>query len=328
MRNFLALFGIAALFFGGCSSKEYFKPVSVVGDWKNSGQSDVEVIRSESGAALLEDGKVLIGNSVKDVKLADGYRIIGSSKEYLISSNIDGNLTLIDFLTSKEEKFDLFKTIASASFKDGVLAVLFANNELALYDATTKALLFKEQGNPTIAVDNKIVAPYFKDEIVVFSTLDGKVVIVNAKDKKRLRTAVVSAQDNFNNIIYLNIVDNKIVSATNHKLLSLAEKEQRIALDIRSVTADGKNLFVATKQGEIISLTTDLYQNAKLKFPFAHFLNVVAHNGKIYALEKQGYLIEMTPDLTSYGVYKVDVDGVVYIADKIFYVDDEYISVE
>ena len=100
--------------------------------------------------------------------------------------------------------------------------------------------------------------------------------------------------------------------------------------DIRNVVSDSKNIYIATKQGEIISLSSDLTQNAKLKFPFAHLLGVIATDDKVYALEKNGYLIEMPKDLSSYGVYKASVekDGSVYVEGKKFYSSDEVISLD
>jgi hypothetical protein len=109
----------------------------------------------------------------------------------------------------------------------------------------------------------------------------------------------------------------------------LSQKEIRSAYDIRNIVADDKSIYLATKQGEIISLTSDLQQNAKLKFPFAHFLGMIISGDKLYVLEKEGYIIEITKDLLKYTVYEVDIDdGYVYIDDKIFFVDNKYISVE
>ena len=168
-----------------------------------------------------------------------------------------------------------------------------------------------------------------RDDIVIFSTLDGKIVVINSKIKKKLRTIIVSSEDYFNNIIYFNLVNNKIITATGHKLLSLAEQEIRVSYDIRSVLSDDKNVFIATKQGEIISLTSELQQNAKLKFPFAHFLGMIVSNDKLYALEKEGYIIEISKDFSKHSIYDVNIDdGYVFISDKIFYVGDEYISVK
>lgn len=328
--SFIVFIALTALIFGGCGSKEVFKPLHVADDWTHAGSSDVVIEKIAQDAALVDDRKVLTEGKVFDVTVSEDKRLLGHSAGWVISSDIDGNLTLQSVSDSKTiENFSLKKTIASASVEDDMLAVLFADNEMALYSIKEKNLLLKEQGDAPIVVNSKIVKPFFRDDLVLFSTLDGKVVIINAKTKKKLRTIIVSSEKHFNNIIYFDLVDNKIIAATSHKILSLAQEEKRSAHDIRAVISDGKNIFVATKQGEIVSLTPELQENARVKFPFAHFLGVILSKDKIYALEKEGYLIEISKDLLTHTVYEADIeDGYVYIDGKIFFVHDEYISVE
>lgn len=321
---------MSALVFSACSSKEVYKPTNVADNWKYSGSSDVTINGISQDAALVDDRKVLAKGKVIDITVPKSDKLLGYSNGWVLSSDIDGNLTLQNSTGNKStEKFNLKKSIATASVEDDTLAVLFADNEMALYSISSKSLLLKEQGNAPIVVNSKIVKPYFRDDLVIFSTLDGKVVIINSKTKKKLRTIIVSSEEHFNNIIYFNLLDNKIIAATGHKILSLAKEEIRASYDIRGAVADDKNIFLATKQGEIISLTSELGQNAKLKFPFAHFLGVILSGDKLYVLEKEGYIIEIPKDLLTYTVHKVNIDnGYVYINDKIFFVHDEYISVE
>lgn len=88
-------------------------------------------------------------------------------------------------------------------------------------------------------------------------------------------------------------------------------------------------VYIATKQGDIISLNSELGVNEKVKFPFAHFLALIATEDKLYALEKTGYLIELSKDLLEYDVYEADVEeGYIHVNDKTFYIADEYISVQ
>lgn len=281
-------------------------------------------------AALVEGRKVLLKGKVIDIMIPEQDKLLGYSDGWVMHADIDGNLTLNYATDSKMiEKFSLKRTIATAGIKDDLLAVLFANNEMALYSIADKSLLLKEQGDAPIVVNSKIVKPYIKDDLVIFSTLDGKVVIINSKTKKKLRTVIVGTQEQFNNIIYFNLLENKIIAATGHKILSLAQKEIRSEHDIRNVVSDEKNIYIATKQGEIISLTSELQQNAVLKFPFAHFMGMIVHGEHLYALEKEGYIIEISKDLAKYSVYEACIDeGYVYIEGKIFFVGDKYISVE
>lgn len=326
----ILLISILAVFFSACSSKQVYKPKVSTDDWSNYGSSNEKIVDVASDVALLEDGRVRKKDKIIDAKVENSYRLIGISDGWLISSSVDGNLTL-QFIEDKSmmHKFKLKKTIAAASVKDDTLAVLFADNEMALYTISTKKLLLKEQGTKVVAVDSRIVNPHFMNDLVLFLTLDGKVVIVNAKQKKKLRTIIISSEEYFNNVIYFNVLDDKLIAATGHKIFSMAKKEIRVNYEVRDIAYDKKNIYISTKQGEIISLTPTLEVNAKLKFPFAHFLGLIIAKDNIYALEKEGYIMEISKDLSKYKVYEVDVEeGFVFVGDKAFYVDDEYIQVK
>jgi len=327
---FLIFITLLAVFFNGCSTKKVYEPENVKSSWDYYGDSEHGLSDITSNVALLENRKVLTKDGFIDIEIQDSHRLIGKSDGWVISADFNGNLTL-QFIddTSMKENFELEKTIAGASVKNDILAVLFADNEMALYSISTKELLLKEQGSSPIAVDSRVVNPHFMNDLVLFLTLDGKVVIVNSKLKKKLRTIIVSSEDYFNNIIYFNVVDNKLIAATGHKILSMATKEIRVNYEIRNIAYDNKNIYITTKQGEVVSLTPDLHVNAKKKFPFAHFLGAIVDEDKLYLLEKEGYIIEMSKDFLEYDVYEVDIeDGYVFVADKMFYVDDEYISIK
>ncbi len=307
-----------------------FEPEHTTGNWENTGELEYEIIDTNLDGALLENKKIFTAGKIIDIEIDNANRFISKSDDWIINATIDGNLTL-SYISDSEmiERFNLKKTIAIASVKDDILAVLFADNEMALYSISTKELLLKEQGTAPIVVNSKIVKPYFMNDLVLFLTLDGKVVIVNTKLKKKLRSIIVSSEENFNNIIYFNVIDDKLIAATGSKILSFGLKEIRVDYEIRDAIYDNQNIYITTKQGEIISLTPDLQINAKAKFSFAHFLGLISHNDKIYALEKEGYLIELSKDLLKYDIYEVDVDdGYIYVDEKTFYINDEFISVE
>lgn len=326
----LSILIFISVVFSACASKEVFEPENVGDDWEYYGDSDFTIENIAPNSALIDDNKVFSNSNVIDVTISEDETLLGVSDGWVMSSTIDGNLTLRNVNDSlKIEKFDLKRTVAVASVKDDTLAVLFSNNKMALYSISSKKLLLKEQGDAPVVINSKLVAPYFKDNLVIFSTLDGKVVLINLETKKKLRTVIVSSDDNFNNIIYFNFVDNKIIASTPHKVLSLSQKEIRAKYDIRNVVDDGKNIYLTTKQGEVVSLTPDLQLNKKVKFPFAHFLGIVTSDNKVYVLEKEGYVISLSKDLLEYTIHEADVeDGYIFIDNKVFYIDDEYILVE
>ena len=316
--------------FSACSTKEVYEPLYLDEDWKKYEDADAAIVDKSLNIALLENSKVLVKDATLDVVIDETHRVISHSNGWVISASIDGEVVLTsDSDSTKQEKFELKKSIASAAVNGDLLAVLFADNEIAIYSIASKKAIFKELGSKSLAVDARIVNPHFMNDLVLFSTLDGKVIIVNSKLKKKLRTVIVSSEDNFNNIIYLDVMNNKIIAATSYKILSLAAKEVRVKYEIRSIVNDDKDIYITTKQGEVISLTPDLQVNAKIKFPFAHFLGMISEGDKLYILEKEGYMIVLDKDMYNYTVHEVDLeDGFIFIADKLFYVADEKILIK
>jgi hypothetical protein len=329
LKFYIFLLSFFILLFTACSTKEVYEPKKLSNDWEKTTSMDESISDTSDNVALLENNKVLSRNGELNVTVAKDQRVISLSDHRVLSASIDGNVTLTSTVDGTKEYLNLKKTIAGASVHDNLLAVLFANDDIALYDTKTKEILFKEQGGKVIANDMRIVNPYFLNDLVIFSTLDGKVIIVNSKLKKRLRTVIVSSDDYFNNVIYFNIADNKILAASSYKLLAMAQKELRHKYEIRNIVFDGKLIYITTKQGQILALTPDLQVDSKIKLPFAHFLGMISHKNKLYILEKEGYMIVVDKKTFNYTVHEVDIsDGFVFVGKNVFYVDDKKISVE
>lgn len=331
MNKILLASGVLlVILFGGCSTKEVFKPLYVDKDWSHYGSIDKEIVDIGSDLAVLEDLTILSKQGPVNVEINASNRILANSDGWILSSTIDGLLTLQNIQDkAKLEKFELKKTIAAASVNGDILAVLFADNDMALYSMASQELLLKEQGGKSITADYRIANPFFMKELVLFPTLDGKVIIINTQLKKKLRTVLVSSEDHFNNIIFFNVIDNKIIAASGSKMFSLSQKEVRVNFEPRDIIFEDKVLYITTKQGEVLALTPDLQIISKIKFPFAHFLGIISHGDKLYLLEKEGYLIALDKDMFDYSVHKVDIEnGFVFPAKNAFYVGDEYISVE
>lgn len=327
MTKNILLSTLIVLLFSACSTKEVFEPKQLAHDWDMYEDSDETILDTSSNIALLEENKVLTKEGVIELSVAAEDRLISKSDGWIISATIDGKVTLVSQDdTTMIKEIDLKKTVAGASVEGNTLAILFADNEIALYDMQNESYLFKEQGGKFLAVDSRVVNPFFMRGLALFATLDGKVIFVNTQKNKRLRTVIVSSEDNFNNVISLDLVDNKIIAATSYKILSMAKKEIRVKYEIRDILLDEDTIFIATKQGEVISLTPELQVNSKVKFPFAHFYAMTSDDDKLYILEKEGYMIVIDKITFDYTVHEVDFDGgFVFVADKTFYVDDQKI---
>jgi len=325
------LLAIVIAIFGGCSSKEYFEPKVVHEDeWPIQGYMSAPIEDKTADGAVLENGKIITKKGLGTLTLPPEYQYVGTSGGWIIASQINGDLLLSSVSDSNQTQLlHLKRTIAAASVKGDVIAVLFVNNDMALYSLASKELLFKEQGNAPIVVDVRMVNPSFLGNLVLFLTLDGKIVIIDSDAKQLLRSMIVSSEEYFNNIIYFNVIKNNMVAATGNQLFVLSGKERRQKYELRDVIYTDKGIWISTKQGEVIKLTPSLQLEAKQKFPFAHFLGMILTDEKIYLLEKEGYLIVLDSDLSAYDIHEIDLDeGYVFVTDKAFYVNDQIISIE
>ncbi|MEN8147048.1 MAG: hypothetical protein ABFR02_05460 [Campylobacterota bacterium] len=324
MKVYFSIFLLSLLIFSGCSSKEYFEPEVVKDDWDKQEFLDESIIRTTADGAVLDNGQILTKEGVQEYSLPEGYSYIGQSDGWIVASKVDGELLLQSINDSTTEiTFELKKTIAGATVSGDHVAVLFATNEMALYTLSTKELIFKESGNAPVAVDTRIVNPFFLNELVLYLTLDGKIVIINSDTKQVLRSMLVSSEEHFNNIIYFNVIDNVMVAATTYRLFSMSDKERREKYEMRDVIFSDEGIWISTKEGEVVALTPSLQLKAKRKYPFAHFLGMIMTEDKLYLLERQGFIIELSKDLSESNVYELNIDdGYVYVSDKAFYVND------
>lgn len=327
----IALSTVLAVIFSGCSHKEVFKPEHVKGEWRNAGHLSASINQVTQSAAVLENGHLLFKDGEKMLKIPTDYRLINTSDTWIITSNPDGNMVLFpqDGSDSKVT-LELKRGVAAASIQGDIIAVLFTNNEMALYSLESKKLLFKEPSNAPVAVDARIANPYFLKELVMFLTLDGKIVIVNSEIKQVLRSVVVGSDEYFNNITYMNVIDNNLIASTGNTVLALSQKEAREKYEIRNIAYTADGIWLTTKQGEVIALSPTLQLKAKKKFPFAHFVGISVQNDRVFVMEQEGYMIALSKNLLTYDIYDIDMDSAnkIFVGDGQFYFDDRYINLK
>lgn len=331
MRHFVVALSICSAFFlAGCSHKEVFKPENVKGEWRNEGRLSASIKQISQTAAVLENGHVLTKEGEKSLVISKENRLINLSGGWVITQNSDNNLVLFPEEGLGERVIlDLNRTVAAASIQEDTVAILFANNEMALYSLSAKKIIFKESSNAPIAIDARIANPYFLKDLALFLGLDGKIVIVNIENKQVLRSIIVGSEEYFNNITYLNVIENNMIASTGNTILALSDKEQREKYEVRDITYTKDGIWLTTKQGEVIALSPTLQYKGKQKFPFAHFVGISVQNDRVYVLEQEGYMIALTKDLLSYDVFDVDMKhDPVFVGKERFYFDDRYISIK
>lgn len=316
------------VFFLGCSSKEYYKPEDTEGSLPLTERFESSIIEISGESATLEEGTIITKKGLESTRFPKGYRFVFKNEEWSLAVKTGGEIFAVKN-ENESKTLKLSKTVAAAALKGDLLAVVFADNELALYDFKSGELIFKEPASESTAVDMRIANPRFLNDLVLFPTLDGKVVIVNSTAKELVRTIIVSSEQYFNNIIYFNMVNDALYAATPYKIYTLGTKESRVEMEARNVLVNEKGVWVATKQGELISLTHSLEILARQKFPFAHFLGLIVTDEAVYAAEKKGYMIVAPHDLSSSKVYDFSLeDGFFYTSDEGFYFDNVYIKVK
>jgi len=329
MRNTLFFFVtalVALIALLGCSSKQYYEPKIEPIAQRTVKEMPSALTSSYADGALFEDGTLLLKESMLKLPLKQKMRFVNYSYPYAIYSDINGTVSLYNTITHDSKTIALEKTVAAASVNQNTLALVFANNELALYDLQASKIFFKQSATPVTIVDSRLQKPFFLNDLVLFFTLDGKIVIVNLPQKKVLRSIIVSSNDFYNNIIYFGIHENKMVAATHYKLFSITEKEKRASYDIRDALYLPGEVWITTREGEVIALTPELAIKNRIKFPFAHFYAMHVDDKNVYLLESQGFLIVLDKYSFTYDVYEVDVDDAPTFATKDgFYNDDLFI---
>lgn len=319
MRKEIVLSGvISLLLLTGCGSKQYFTPLKTY----DAPSSSAGVIQSftRDGATLV-DGRVLTKKGASTATITKGYSFINSSKGGMITANKKGECQIV--LPNGEEKSVKFtNALVAGSIMKNKLVYLLQDNSFGIYDFATEKIVYNNKAEKVFSIDTRIANPYQIDNLVVVPTLSGKLTVLDLSTLKLSKEIYVSTESTLNNIIFLNRVGNTLVAATPHRIISYSNKGKReFDREISEVILDGKSIFVFTKDGLISELDESMKVINEKKFKFAHFSVASLLDNKIYALDKQGFLIVANRALTKHKVYNLpEVDGYSFIsAGKLYY---------
>jgi hypothetical protein len=294
---------ISAFLFTACSDKQFFKPTDVTGSIKFDKNLPAKIISVNSQGATLQNGEFITKDGVVNTKLPDGYDLLSKNGNIICAADKFGNVIVLE--NGKEllkNKFDTMVVAASAT-KD-MLAVITSDNSAILLNVNTKAVEFKQKNDEATAVNAKIAAPYFLNELVIYPTLDGKLFIYDTKEKKIAKDLVVSSDKYFNNIIFLDIIEDRLIAATSHKVFSISPKYiNSFDADVSDIIFIKNGVYIFTTDGRIILTDSDLRKAGEKKFPFARFIGVI-YGKYIYAVESQGYLIATDINLKTSNIFK------------------------
>lgn len=166
--------------------------------------------------------------------------------------------------------------------------------------------VFSQKGSAVLAVNQLIAAPLFLDSVVVFPTLDGRILVVSLQNYETQRNIIVSSEKFFNNIIYLQGDDVRIFAATPKKLISIVSGQQfSYQEDIKDITFANGYLYALTLEGKIAQLDHTLREVNTKKFEYASLEGMSVANNALYTYEKNGsFIIALDLENFSHKVYQ------------------------
>lgn len=312
------------ILFAGCSSRQYFEPEDTFSFKEDTQDLDSDIIDLNSDGATLEDFSYISKEGIlKNLKV--GYKFLNHKEDTILAADNNASLYIKNDDFEKILSFD--QNIVSASKANNLLAFGSIDNSITLYDIKKEQILFKEYLKHSTINNIKIANPIFLNKLILYPTLDGKVVIVDIQTKTVVKTLNIDPNSDVNNIIFLEQIDDSLVAATTKKIFSFVNGIPNIKeLDVQNIIVQGQFIYVATLDGQIIKYTKELQKIASKKFKFAKF-HALAIGEYLYALESQEYLIQIDKEFQDTKIYDFSFDNeekVIGIDNKIYF-EDEYI---
>ncbi len=330
MKNII--FGLTFLLLvSGCSTKNTYKPQKIDSETGYSKTLSSKLVDVSRDGATYENGQIITRNSgLLDIEIPKGFRFVNSSNGNIIITKGTGEMKILDSEGKVVFEKNFETELAGGALKNSILAMIFVDNTIMLYDIKKDSMIYKESLTRVSALDARLANPIFLNDLIVIATLDGRLLIIDSVKKVVLRDVAISNKELFNNVIFLQYANNTIVAATSSKVISINPKTiETFNASVRDVIYEDKEVFVFTKDGRVVLLNDKLEMQKELKFQYAVF-SAISYGNKLYAVEKNGYLIEIEKDLSSYKVLKLpdEVDYSLFASGNKIYFDDKYIEIK
>ncbi len=327
VKKTLLATAITSILFLGCSGKQYYEPLNA-SSLSASNMGDQLIHYSRDGATLAS-GKVLTTTEMVNLNLPPTFYFINNTKKAAITADLQGNCHILTTKgITKTTKFS--EPLVAGTLIGKYLVYVLQNNHYGVYDFAQNKIVYSNSSNKAFAIDSRIANPLAIDNLVVIPTLDGKLTILDLTTFKIAKEIYVSTQSYLNNIIFLNKINNTLIASTPNKVLAISSKgKKELDTEVSEVAIKNGAVFVFAKDGRVLKLNDLLSIISEKKFKFAHFSVASVGEKKLYALDKQGYLIVSNQTLSKQKVYKVaEVDGYAFVSDEKLYYNGEIINLK
>lgn len=325
-KNFAVLllsFVLVVFVMNGCSSKKYFQSDTKL-TIKFDSKLPSKIIHSSRNGAVLKNNDVLDNKGEVLLTIKPSQKFLTKSGEYYLLQEGCKDLIIIDSKQESMQNIPFEKCVASASLKGNLIALVSTENTIMLVDINNKKEIFSQKLSPVIAINSLNVPPLFEKNMVIFPTLDGRILIYNTSTKNIIKDILIQSDKFFNNIIYLYAHENLIIAATPKRISTILGNNKTFNYDgnFNDMLVHNNRLFVLSSDGKVIELDNTLKVLREVNLEYAKFASIVIKDNKLYTLDRHKHLIEV--DLQSFEptIYKVSLPAkkyIFYTNDSIFY---------
>ena len=215
-------------------SQKDFKPEHIQGKIEFNGKLEKPLASSNQASAKLKNNAVITENGLSNITLNENENLLyADSKQWLVSNGC-AELLVIPLLHNNNtisldrpnaKAIATKGCIVSASIKDNLIAGVLASNTLFLYDLTKDSFNFQTKEESIYAISSKHANPVILDTLIVFPTLDGRLNTIDIAQGKSVKNIIVNTEKFLNNIIYLKVKQDELVSATHKRIYTLIRGE-------------------------------------------------------------------------------------------------------
>ncbi len=324
------LFLFLALLGSGCSEKNYFEPNRIDGTLQYDGELAAPIAEVGYKNATLENGGVITFEGLEKYHLPDGYRFIARKGRVVAAAGDCKPNIIYDIETKKITKIDLPRRLLAAMFIPGTEKIVFLieGNSYGIYDYKEGKTIVKYESDMALSADIRIASPMMLENLILIPTLDGKLVILNRQNGAKIREIIVGKGEEFNNVIFLDVIADRLVAATPHRIISVSPKlMDALDMEISDVVFIEEGIYILSKEGKIYRCDSELKIVKSRKFPFAHFVGVI-YGKSIYLVEKEGYILATDTDLSSVNIFKMPerIENWFFAAKDTIYYDRYYLK--